>query len=210
MGEVDVELFSQAVLRTVLDTSIYLIALINPVSKVFLLSVLSQDHTDRELREMAIKSSALAYLILFGFAVAGNIILNNIFHVSIYSLKVTGGIILFVIGYRAVNKGKFFEISQDVKLSEVSIVPLVSPMIAGPATITAVISFSAQTGLSSALVGTLIAIILNLAVMLSYRIISKSLSRYSLMSPLIRLTGLIVATIAIQMILDGIGTWNSL
>jgi len=185
----------------------YILALINPVSKVFLLSVLYEKHSQKELRETVFKSSVMAFLILLFFAAAGQMILNNIFNVNIYSLKVTGGLILFFIGYRAVSKGKFFEISDDVKLSDVSIVPLVSPMIAGPATITAVLSFTAQHGFIETSTAMTFALLLNLLIMLLYDVIHGVLSRCSLMGPLIRLTGLIVSTIAVQMVFDGLGEW---
>jgi multiple antibiotic resistance protein len=110
-------------------------------------------------------------------------------------------------GYKAVSKGRFFEISKNEKLSEVSIVPLVSPMIAGPATITAALSFTAQNGLLVTSLALTLAVTVNLLIMLLYKVIHDVLSKFSLMGPLIRLTGLIVATIAVQMMFDGLGEW---
>mgnify|MGYP006289720049 CR=1 FL=1 len=194
-------------LNGTLDLALYLLALINPVSKVFILTVLSTEHRDKELQRMALKSTMLAFTVLLSFAILGTLILKRLFHVEIYSLKVTGGLVLFFIGYKAISQGKFFEVPQDTKLTDVSIVPLVSPMMAGPATITAVISFSSDVGQIVTATAVFIALTVNLAVMMSYRKISDLLTKLSLMSPLIRLTGLIVSTIAVQMILDGLSEW---
>jgi multiple antibiotic resistance protein len=190
-----------------LNCTLYLIALINPVSKIFVLSVLEKNHSRGEIRSASLRSSVIAAVILFSFAVIGNIILKNIFHVEIYSFKIAAGVVLFVMGFRALFKGVFFETDSGANLSDISIVPLASPMIAGPATITAVISFSAEYGIYMASASMLMALSVNLLIMLSSSYISKFLQRYHLMEALIRITGLIVATIAVQMVLSGITSW---
>ena len=50
---------------------------------------------------------------------------------------------------------------------------------------------------------------INLAVMIYSRTISGVLIRYNFMGALIRITGLIVATIGIQMVLDGVLDFSS-
>jgi len=61
---------------------------------------------------------------------------------------------------------------------------------------------------------TIVAIVLglsiNLAVMVSSRVIGRFLTVHNIMGALIRITGLIVATIAVQMVLGGLGTWARL
>jgi len=52
-----------------------------------------------------------------------------------------------------------------------------------------------------------IALLINLSVMYFSRLIGKVLIKNNIMGALIRITGLIVATIGIQMILDGISTY---
>ena len=76
-------------------------------------------------------------------------------------------------------------------------------MIAGPATITAAVSFPSQFGTQSTIIGILLGVSINLGVMLIAPQLSKVLSRYNIMGALIRITGLIVATIGIQMLLNG-------
>lgn len=194
-------------MKNLIDCTLYLIALINPISKLFILSVLLKDAKPREIRNISIRASVIAILILFLIAVAGNVILTRVFHVELYSLKIAGGIILFIIGLNALTKGIFFEIDKKTKLEDVSIVPLASPMIAGPGTITAVISFSAEYGFYLTTNAMILAVCINLLIMLSSKFISEFLHKYHLMEALIRITGLIVATIAVQMTLTGITNW---
>jgi multiple antibiotic resistance protein len=190
-----------------LDLTLYFIAVINPVSKIFILSVLSQESSHDELRRISLRASIVALIILLSFAVLGNIILTSIFHVELYSFKVAGGAVLFYIGFKALSKGTFFEVDAKEKLSDVSIVPIASPMIAGPATITAAVSFTVEYGLPATLIAMTIALAVNLAVMLVAEHIGQVLMKYNLMGALIRITGLIVATIAVQMVFAGIGGW---
>lgn len=194
--------------KTVLDCSLYLLALMNPVSKVFILSTFSQDEARGEMRSISVRSSGIALLMLLVFAGVGNFILDDIFHVDLFSLKVAGGIVLFMMGYRALSKGLFFEIDITNKLSDLSIVPLASPMIAGPATLTATISFTSEFGTLATALATCVAVGVNLVVMLLAEPISRFLKRFNLMGALIRITGLIVATIAVQMVFSGVAMFN--
>jgi multiple antibiotic resistance protein len=179
----------------------------NPMSKVFILSVIAENTESRELKILAAQSCFIGMLILMVFAAAGQFILSRIFHVDLYSFKIAGGIILCFIGFKALTKGVFFELDLKTKLREVSIVPLASPMIAGPGTITAAVNFSVEKGLTVALGAILITIILNLIIMLLSEPISKLLLKFNFMGALIRITGLIVMTIGVDMVLTGTTNW---
>ncbi len=161
----------------------------------------------RDIRAIAVKSSAIAFLLLLTLAVAGNLLFTELFHVELYSLKVAGGIVLFYMGFRAVDRGVFFEVRENQRLEDLSIVPLASPLIAGPATITAVLSFSLDHGLPVASAAMAVAVAANLLFMLASRRIGSFLLANNLMGALIRITGLVVTTIAVQMILSGVGDW---
>ena len=198
------------IFTTILDCTLALIALINPVSKIFIISTLSEKTSDREIRRTAVKSTFIAAWILLSFLFVGNFLLSTIFHVQIHSFKIAGGLVLLYNGFQALTKGLFFEVDYSQKLEDLSIVPLASPMIAGPATITASVSFPAKYGLLVTSISILIAISINLAIMLASRHISRFLERHHVMSALIRITGLIVATIGIQMMLEGFGDYIKL
>ena len=194
-------------MEQMIGATLYMIALINPINQVSILSLLAPRFTARQLRTTSIRSSVIALLILLSLAAAGHVILNFVFHVEVYSLRIAGGIILFVIGYNALSQGVFFESAEVEKLADMSIVPLASPMIAGPASITAAISFPGQYGLLKACIAITIALGVNLVMMLFARRIGNVLSKHNLMGALIRITGLIVATIAVQMVLSGLSEW---
>lgn len=194
-------------LYTSLDCTLALIALINPISKIFLITTLKENTDDSELRHVIIRSSIIALLILLTFTFIGSFLLIRFFHIQIYSFKIAGGIVLVFRGFEALNKGLFFELNHKQKLEDLSIVPLASPMIAGPATITAAVSFPAKYGLTITALSITAAVIVNLLIMLVSPKITGLLTKHNIMGALIRITGLIVATIGVQMILDGFGEY---
>lgn len=196
-----------AVIESVLTHAFYLLVLINPVSKICILSVFARDEPGEEMRGVATRSTGIAYAILLLVAVGGDFVLRRMFHVELYSLRVAGGIVLFVVGYKALSKGMFFEVDSQNRFGDLSIVPLACPMIAGPATITASLSMTAETGVPLFALAAGAALLMNLVLMLLAPAIGAALRRFNVLGALIRITGLVVATIAVQMIFSGVDQW---
>jgi multiple antibiotic resistance protein len=80
-------------------------------------------------------------------------------------------------------------------------------MIAGPGTIAAALGLALQHGILATSVAMLIALGANLLLMLAAQPIGDVLRRHNIMGALIRITGLVVAAIAVQMVLDGAREW---
>jgi multiple antibiotic resistance protein len=123
--------FTEA-LRPLLDCTLAMLALINPVSKLFIVSTLAPGIAAKQIRKLSVRSSLAALIILATFTLIGNPLLTHLFQVQIYSFKIAGGIALLYRGFLALDRGQFFEIKHQQKLAEMSIVPLASPLIAGP------------------------------------------------------------------------------
>lgn len=195
-------------LSQLLENTIYFLALINPASKILFLSTKTPPYSKNDLFKVSMRASLAALLILIALTIGGNFILVNIFHVDIYSLSVAGGVILFIIGLNAVRGGVFYEkndLEKDV--SEISIVPLAAPLIAGPGTMTAAISFASMHGIILTILCITFAIIINMIFMLMSLRIGRFLEKLHLTGPIIRITGLIVTSVAMQMIFTGCADW---
>jgi multiple antibiotic resistance protein len=197
---------SEFLIKT-LTTTLYLLALINPISKVSILAVISSDQQQREFRAITAKSSLVALFILIGSMTFGSFVLQSIFHVDLHSLRLAGGVVLFWVGFNALRHGIFFEQETSARFEDVALVPLACPMIAGPATIAACIAIHSNDGLLSATISTTFAIGINYLIMTLSRQISTLLTRFNILGAMVRLTGLIVMTIGTQMALEGIAAW---
>ena len=191
-------------MNTILHLSFFLLALINPVSKIAVISMLPKDATTEDVRTIAVRSTLVAFIMLVVFAFAGNAVLNTFFRVELYSFQIVGGIVVFYYGFMALRQGVFFEASSSQKLLDLSIVPIASPLIAGPATITAVITLSSEHSMLSVLGALAAALGFNLAAMLAARAISRPLIKFNVLGALIRITGLFVASMGANMVLSGI------
>ena len=195
-------------LTKMVENSLYLLALLNPASKVMFLSSYDPPLDRRRIFELAWKSSLAALIILVVLAGAGEWVLTRIFRVEMYSLRITGGLVVFMIGWSAVREGRFHPKSESPGMPEnftdISLVPLAAPLIAGPGTIAAAISGTAEYGLFSTSLALTLAIGINFVIMLFSPAINSFLGKIHALGPLIRLTGLIIAAVALQMIITGL------
>ncbi|MBM3198118.1 MAG: NAAT family transporter, partial [Chlamydiae bacterium] len=147
-------------------------------------------------RELCI---ALALLLVFFFV--GAKILQFI-HIQQHTIFMGGGIILFTIALRML-----FPTSQDkakdLSLEEPLIVPLAIPLVAGPASLAAVMIY-AQKELSTLLVigAILLAWALSTLILMSSSFLHKLLKDRG-MKALERIMGFLLILLAIQMFLDG-------
>ena len=195
-------------LTRMIENTLYLLALLNPVSKVMFLSSYDPPLNRKHIFELAWKSSLAALVILILLAGAGDLLLMRIFRVELYSLRITGGLIVFMIGLVAVREGRFHSKTESPGMPEnftdISLVPLAAPLIAGPGTIAAAISGTAEFGLVSTSLSLATAIGINFVIMLFSPFINRFLGRVHALGPLIRLTGLIIAAVAMQMMITGL------
>lgn len=189
------------------ENAFYLLALLNPVSKIMFLASYEPSLTGKQNFELAWKSSAAALVILLILSAAGHFILSRIFRVEIYSLQITGGLVVFVIGWTAIHEGRFVKNLQDPAkkdMTDLSLVPLAAPLIAGPGMIAAAIAGSAENGLVLTSCSLIAAVFINFLLMVCANSINKFLVKTHTIGPLIRLTGLVIAVVAMQMMISGI------
>ena len=188
----------------ILSCIVAILALVNPIQKVLIVSSLQERFSPAELRYISLKSTFTAMLILIFFLYLGQVTFSYVFRVELYSFQITCGAVLMYNGLSGLLKGFFMKVDEHIKIADLTTVPIAIPMIAGPATITAAVTFPVQYGRFITIVAILLALLVNLIFMLEARKIGNFLIKYNFMNPLIRIIGLIVATIGLQMVFDGI------
>jgi multiple antibiotic resistance protein len=193
--------------QSIAVNALYLLALINPISKVSILTALMREERDPRFLGLTNKSSFVAVCILLGTMIVGDFLLRSVFRVDLYSLRLAGGVVVFWVGLNALRSGIFFENESHAGYEDMVLVPLACPMIAGPATIAACIGLRVNYGLFNATISMLIALGVNHLIMLFSPHIGRILKRLNILGALIRITGLIVMTIGTQMALEGIASW---
>ncbi len=123
-------------------TSIFVI--VNPVGAMVTFMSLTSDRDYKERVKIGSRSVLIAFLVAIVFAIGGEIILR-FFGVTVDSLRVAGGIILFKVAldmvYAKTSGESFSEAERkDAKEREdISVFPVAMPLLTGPGTITTVI-----------------------------------------------------------------------
>ncbi|NLF94067.1 MAG: MarC family protein [Oligosphaeraceae bacterium] len=194
----------------IFENMLYFLAVLNPASKILFLTAYEPPLSFRQTLELSWKSSLAALLMLVTFALLGQMVLQEVFRIEMYSLRAAGGLILFFTGWMAVREGRFFQQKDgnvQVDFTELSIIPLAAPLISGPGTITIALSLAAEHGSWHCITVVTLAILVNFGLMICALPINRGLLKMHLAGPVIRITGLVVATVAIQMILSGLGEW---
>jgi multiple antibiotic resistance protein len=194
-------------LQLLLGSTVAFLALVNPIQKIFVITSLQKHFSDDELKYISVKASITALIILVFFLFLGLLIFDYVFNIQLYAFQVTCGVVLFYNGINGLQRGVILQIDQKVKISDITAVPIAMPMIAGPATITAAVTFPAHYGRFITIMAIISALAMNLILMIFSRRIGNFLSKFNLMNALIRITGLIVATIGVQMIFNGISNF---
>jgi len=188
---------------TVLSAVITLILVMDPFGGIpIFLSLLKHSSARRRrmiiLREMVI---ALGILVLFLFF--GKFILSGL-HISQPALNISGGVILFLIALRMIFPRRTKE-EDNGESEEPIVVPLAVPLIAGPSTLATVILLA--TGYPDAILSWMFALLIAwsaaLLVLLSGDLLRKLLGDRVLQA-IERLMGMILTTMAVQMLLSGV------
>ena len=168
----------------------------------------------KKKNQIAIKSVIIAFFITLIFAYVGKYLLDVI-NVSLYSLKIAGGIILMFIAIdilfekRKIRREKKVEDALDEKnFDEIIVFPIAIPFIAGPSTLATIIllmgNYYASPQSQIAVIAALIAaLIISLFLMIGANFTTKYIPK-QILHAISRVFAFILAALATQFIVDGI------
>ena len=182
-------------------------AIMNPIANTAVFVGLAGEEPKEKQKKIAFKALIISCIVVASFALAGKAIFQ-LFGITLSALRITGGILVFVIGYQmlhgvtsSLHKG------QDGGDADIAVSPLAVPLLAGPGTIATAMSYSAD-GLASILI-TIIGFA-TLCLVTYYCFINAqrilTLIGKSGLDIITRLMGLILAVIGTQMLIIGIMT----
>lgn len=186
---------------------IALMILVNPFEGIPLFLSKTNHCTPEEKAAIAKKTSLAVFLILVLSLFFGKYILQ-LFGITIASFSLAGGIIIFLIAIDMVlgksdSGEKSLPNDPVYNPSDIAIVPLAIPLLAGPGAISSVIVYgSTSTGLVNDLILAVIVLMVGISVRLSLRAASKmeKFLHDTGVKVLTKISGLLVAAIAVEMI----------
>ena len=190
-----------------------LFSIINPLGTVPVFMQLTEGKTKQQILSIAFRTSLNVLIILLISFFAGKYLLS-FFGISLNSLKIAGGLIIASSGFALLtgsfsrHKGLKKKVKDDALMrSDITLTPLAIPMLAGPGTISLLITYNQVYALLTdklLVITSILAVSMIIFILLN---ISRMITRVmgaSGMNSLSRIIGFIVISIGIEFILSTI------
>ena len=182
-----------------LQTILILFVILDPLGNAPIFYSLTIMLSEKERRSIIRMSVIVATLILLTFSVGGAIILN-FFNITVDDFRIAGGTILFIIAVKGIL-GKVE--AESVEREAVAIVPMATPLLAGPGSITTVIYIAQAYGIHYSILSIIINTIVAYLLLVNGDRLLAILGRNGSIA-LARIMAMILAAIAVSMIREGI------
>lgn len=194
---------SVSALTFAVQSFVTLLVIFDPPGATPIFLALVSDKSERERRRLAWQAAFVSLFVIATFALFGRVILDYM-NVSIEALQAAGGLLLLYVSLQLLTGAK----SDDaVSGTNIGMVPLGTPLLAGPGAIVATMIFVEQANSPERVTGLVIAIvavhlIIGIVLMMSTHVLK--LIKESGVTLLARIAGLLLAAIAVQMLADAI------
>lgn len=191
-----------------------LLALLNPFLLVVYLVAPMKSLNRSQFNLVVARGGGIAFLVFCCFAVLGDAIFSSVVKAEFASFQIFGGIVFVLIGLQFVFNGPAaieFLRGEPAHISGA----IAMPVLIGPGTISASVIIGKRLDPAVACAAIFVAVFLSLAIVLAlkaahdYALPKKAglVDRYIEIAG--RITALYVGTIAIEMIMLGVGSWVS-
>jgi multiple antibiotic resistance protein len=185
--------------------------IVDPLAVIPSFLTLTADDTASRRRRTALKAAIACTLILAGFAFAGGFILK-VFGITLTAFRIAGGVVLGLSALEMVRAQRTSretkeEVEEGAEKYSAAITPLAIPMLAGPGAISTVMVLANRATGWSQIVPVYTAILgaglATYIVLRTSELLNKGLGKTGI-NVLSRIMGLVLATVAVQFIVDGV------
>ncbi len=189
-------------------------ATIGPIDVAIMFAAMTPKAAPAFRRTMAVRGILVSSMILFVFAFTGDFLLRSL-GISLAALKVSGGILLLLIGIDMVfarhsgsTSTTAIETNEAAGKQDISIVPLATPLIAGPGAMGAAVLLMANVKgqilqETAVLLALLVVLLLTLALLLTATKV-QSFFGVTGMQVVSRVFGVLLSALAVQFMFDGL------
>ena len=190
-----------------------LVVVVDPLGLVPTFIAITHGLPERARRNVALRASLIAALILAGSALVGDWLLQAL-AIGLPAFRIAGGLLLFsiasemVFGVRIERQSREAEEAVEERVRNIATFPLAIPLMAGPGAIAATVLLADRANHEPARLAILLGVIVAvLALCLVVFLLAARLAR--LIGPtgnvvLSRLLGVLLAALAVQFVIDGV------
>jgi MarC family membrane protein len=193
--------------QTFLSATILLLVITDPLGNIPLfISNMGKVKRERRIR-VIVRECVIAFLVLLFFMLFGRQILT-LFRLSEETLKIAGGIILFLIALNMIFPGTGAEVGKDALADEPFIVPIAIPLVSGPSAMVTsmLIAGSDPSRMLEWIAALAITIAITFVVFLASNRIREALGA-QVISAIEKLMGLVLTAMSIEMLLSGVAAY---
>lgn len=186
------------------ETFVTLTVIMDPVGIAPVFIAMTRELSPRARQRAAVRATVAAGALVIGFALFGGLVLEYL-NVSVNSLSIAGGLLLLLVALEMLRGQDYPE--PDDGGQDVALVPLATPLVAGPGAIATVIVLTRHYHGGGGRVAVILGIVGALAVVGLTMLASERLSRVlpdALVGFLTRVFGLLLSAIAVQLVVDGV------
>ena len=182
-----------------LQTTLILFVILDPLGNAPIFYSLTIMLSEKDRRSIIRMSVIVATLILLIFSIGGVLILS-FFNITVDDFRIAGGTILFIIAVKGIL-GRVE--AESVEREAVAVVPMATPLLAGPGSITTVIYIAQAYGIHYSVLSIIINSIIAYLLLVNGDRLLAILGRNGSIA-LARIMAMILAAIAVSMIREGI------
>ncbi|KXK63313.1 antibiotic resistance protein MarC [Micromonospora rosaria] len=189
------------------EVFVTLLVIVDPPGMMPIFLALTGPLSARERHRAAWQAVALALGVIVVFAVAGQTLLAYL-HVDLPALQAAGGLLLILVALELLT-GKTDDPTKQAT-SNIALVPLGTPLLAGPGAIVATMLFVQQSGGPAdyvSIAAAIVAVMLTVWVVLRFSGGIVKVLRPGGIEVLTRIAGLLLAAIAVQLIADAVAAF---
>lgn len=184
-------------------TFVTLLVIMDPIGAVPVFVALTQAYTPEARRRAALRAAVAAGAVVVLFALAGDAILRYL-DVSIQSVSIAGGLLLLLLSLEMLRGIDFDSVPGG---GDVALVPLASPLVAGPGAIATAMVLARQHSAAWDRFAVVLGILAAVAVIGLTFVVAEVLTRRvppATINFLTRVLGLLIAAIGVELVLRGV------
>jgi multiple antibiotic resistance protein len=191
-----------------------LLAIVNPLGAIPFFISATEGYEPGQRRSTLRLAVATGIVVLVVFGLLGTAILK-FFGITTYAFRITGGILFFKVGLDMIEAKASRERSTSSERrgakaqDEIGIIPLGLPILTGPASISTIITLSAQANnkwqMSAVYIASVAVMLITWAILTIAPRVFKRMGQTGI-NVMTRLMGLLAMVIGVQFVIDGVRT----
>lgn len=188
------------------EAFVTLIVITDPLGLIPLYLSLTSGHTQAVRRRSAWQASAVSFGVIVGFALFGQAVLDYL-GVEVPALQAAGGLLLLLVALELLTGKQEEPTAAERRKANVAMVPLGTPLLAGPGAIVATIVFVRRIHTFGDAVGLALAIIgVHIVLWFSMRfsVVIIRVLRDNGVELVTRIAGLLLSALAVEMIANAV------